>query len=123
ENVERPRRDHELDLAIAVGDARHAGRPAQIGLVVIALAAFVRIGVEDRLVLGRERRLLIARPAAEAADRAPLAAEVWILRFIQGRGVRDHEAKRAHERDRTPESHRVLPCGRTGSFGLARWAR
>ena len=61
QNVERLSRNDEFDLAVAVGDPRHARRPAQIGLVVKALSAFRRVGLEDCLVLRRERGLLVGR--------------------------------------------------------------
>src|SRR5262249_52392874 len=88
-----PRRNGEFDLAIAVGRTRHARRPAQIGLVVVALSAFGRVGFEDRLVLWRKRSLLIASKPARAADRAPLSAEVGVFRLVQGPGAVDREAK------------------------------
>ena len=101
QNVERPGRDDEFELAIAIGDARHARRPAQIGLVVIALSALVSVGIEDRLVLRRERSLLVARPPARAADRAPLPAEVGVFCIVPGPGAGHRDAKRANERDCT----------------------
>src|SRR5205807_2101824 len=80
ENVEGRRRDDEFDLAVAVGDARHAGRPAQIGHVARALTAFGLGGIVDRLVLRRERGLLVGGIKTKlAAERAPLAAQVGIF--------------------------------------------
>src|SRR5262249_53382584 len=79
QNVEWSCRYEGIDLAITVGRAGHAGRPAKIGLVVIALSAFGRVGIKDRLVLGRQRSLLSASPPARTADRTPLSAEVWVF--------------------------------------------
>ena len=79
QNMESFSRNDEFELAISVDDARHARRPAQIGFVVEALSAFVGVGVEDRLVLRSERRPLVARPPARAADRTPLSAEVGVF--------------------------------------------
>jgi hypothetical protein len=60
DNVRRLRGDDEFESLVAGHVARHSARQARIGLVV-ALAAFglvLEAGLEQRLVLRRERRLL-----------------------------------------------------------------
>src|SRR5215813_9302263 len=99
------RRHYELDLAIEIGDARHARRPAAIGLVEFALPAFVRVGLEDRLILRRHRSLLPFSgrladvESAWPADRAPLPAEIRIELVIPCSAVGDCDAEHCKERD------------------------
>src|SRR5262249_28931866 len=118
QDMSRLRRHHELDLAIEIGDARHARRPATISLVELALPAFMQVGLEDRLILRRERRLLSLPPrfadveAPWPPDRTPLPAEIRIELVVPCLSVGSCDAQRSEERDgpdRSSMRHGVPP--------------
>src|SRR6516165_4842007 len=99
QNVRRIWSDHDLHLSIAVGNPRHTGRYAGEGRrrPLSAGQLVDNIRLEDRLVLGKKRRLLSSSPGLvgiephRATDYAPLALEIWILTQIEylSRGRRD----------------------------------
>ncbi len=120
QNVGRLRRHDEFDLAIAVGDARHPRREAPISLggALSACGLLLGVGLEDGLILRRQRRLLSATgrladvKSARAADRAPPAAEIRILRVVPGPRVAACDAQSPQDRC----------CGDQASIEVARAA-
>src|SRR5215470_5462548 len=114
------RRYHELDLAIAIGNARHAGREAGIGRCRALAAGGLRLEVlvEYRLIFRRQWRLLPRSPRLagiephRAADHPPLALEVGIERLIPCSSVAHRRAQGQYHRNdgnRAPIKHGVLP--------------
>src|SRR5438270_6872762 len=107
QNMGRFRCHDEFHLAVTIGNARHPRRPASIGHVARALSAFGTDGIEDGLVLRREwsrRRsapglALVISPGT--ADRAPLPAEIRILRIVPCLGIGNHDAQRCKKCDCT----------------------
>src|SRR5438067_6912344 len=107
QNVGRLRRYDEFHLAIPIGNARHARRPASISHVARALSAFGPDGLEDGLVLRRERSRRRSAPGLAlvispgTADRAPLAAEIRILRIVPCLSIGNRDAQRCQNCDCT----------------------
>ena len=115
QDVDAAAGDDELDLAVAVGHARHAGRLADpVAIPALPAGLLVRhIGLEDRLIFRRERRFLLRTPGLAdvvppgAADRQPLALQVRIFRVVEDlrAGARYRQRRQCDRTEQAAVSH------------------